>query len=334
MIHRGPAEDPALVTVLGASGFIGTAVLAALAPLPLRVRAVARRPVAPPPGPARFEVRTADLTDPDQLAGAVTGAHAVISLVLDARGWRGADDAGTRVDVDVMRRLVRVLPTAGQAAPRPPVVLFAGSASQVGPPPRLPIDGSEPDRPATGYDRQKQLAEDVLMDASRAGLVRGVSLRLPTVFGPSAGGPDRGVVSAMIRRALAGQPLTMWHDGRIVRELLYVHDAAAAFVAALEHADTLAGRHWPLGRGRAEPLGAIFRMIAGLVAEQSGRPPVPVVAVPPPADARHSDFHDMAVDPTAFATATGWHPAVPLRDALRRTVAALAHDPAGTGSTL
>ncbi|MEV7231878.1 NAD-dependent epimerase/dehydratase family protein [Polymorphospora sp. NPDC051019] len=328
MITRAEPGARPLIVVLGASGFIGSALLAALAPYPVVVRAVARRPVAPPrDGVAVFEVVTADLTDPGRLTAALSGAHAVVHLLLDAEGWRGVGtDPGAGVTVGVMRQLVEVLP-ARCGGHGPPAVVFAGSVSQVGPPPWLPIDGSEPDRPATAYDRQKQAAEDALKQASVAGLLHGVSVRLPTVFGPvvAAGtARDRGVVSTMIRRALAGESLTMWHDGRITRELLYVHDVAAALVAAVDHADVLAGRHWPVGRGRGEPLGEVFHAIAALVAERSGRSPVPVICVPPPADAQGTDFHSMAVDPAAFSSITGWRAAVPLREGLMRTVAALA----------
>ncbi|MGV9772525.1 NAD-dependent epimerase/dehydratase family protein [Streptosporangium sp. NPDC003464] len=314
-----------LITVLGASGFVGSAVLTALAERPVSVRAVSRRPAAvPAAGPAEFEVRTADLTDAESLAAAVAGSDAVINLVLDASGWRGADDdsATARVNVDVMRDLVGCL-RAGRKE-RPPVVVSAGSVSQVGPPPRSPIDGTEPDRPQTSYDRQKQSAEGLLKRASHAGTVRGVSLRLPTVFGD---GPDRGVLATMARRALAGEALTMWHDGTVERELLYVHDVADAFVAALDHADALAGGHWLLGRGRGERIGDVFRTIADLVSAHTERPPVPVVSVPPPADARRTDFHSVVVDSSAFRSVTGWRPRVPLREALTLMVRALAGSP-------
>lgn len=311
-----------LITVLGASGFVGSAVLAALAERPVTVRAVARRPAAvSSTGRADFETRTADLTVPGNLSAAVAGADAVVNLVLDAAGWRGADPfASARVNVGVMRDLLDCL----RASPRrrPPVVAFAGSVSQVGLVFKTPIDGTEPDRPQTVYDRQKQAAENLLKRASRAGVVRGLSLRLPTVFG--GGGADRGVLATMARRALAGESIDMWHDGTVERDLLHVRDVADAFVAALDHADSLTGRHWLLGRGRSEPIGEVFRTIAELASAHTGRPPVPVVSVPPPAGAPRTDFASVAVDATAFRSVTGWRPRLPLREALIAMTRALA----------
>ncbi|MFI2200289.1 NAD-dependent epimerase/dehydratase family protein [Streptomyces sp. NPDC020192] len=320
-----PAARTPLITVLGASGFVGSAVLRALAHRPVRLRAVARGPSAPAPGPAETAVVTADLTDRAALAEAVAGADVVVHLLLADGGWRAAesDPGAERVNVGVMRDLVEVLGPPGGA---PPLVVYGGAASQVGVPPREPLDGSEPDHPETAYDRQKLAAEQILLKATAEGRVRGISLRLPTVFGESAaGGPgDRGVVSAMARRALAGQTLTMWHDGTVRRDLVHVDDVAAAFTAALDHPDPLVGGHHLIGAGRGDALGDAFRLIARTVAEHTGTRPVAVRCVEPPVHAPVTDFRSVTIDSSAFRAATGWRPRIPLAEGVRRTVAALA----------
>jgi nucleoside-diphosphate-sugar epimerase len=318
-----PADDgrlgPMRVTVLGASGFVGTAVTAALSRRPWQVRAVARRAAVVPPGAAaEFDVRSVDLTRPGAVQDAVAGADAVVHLVLHESGWRGADEepASERTNVRVLEEVIRARRDGSR-----PVVVFAGSTSQVGPPPRVPIDGTEPDRPVTAYDRQKLAAEELLRAATAEGVLRGITLRLPTIFGGSAG--DRGVVATMTRRALEGQPLTVWADGAVQRDLLHVDDVAAAFVAALDHADVLAGGRYLLGTGTGVSLLELFGGIAQAVAGHTGRPPVPVVSVPPPPATAATDGHDMVVDASAFRSATGWRPRVPLREGLERTVRAL-----------
>jgi nucleoside-diphosphate-sugar epimerase len=348
--HRGvwpvtgakPPGSRPLVVVLGASGFVGSAVTAALAGRPVRLRTVARRRAAVPAGAvAEIESVGVDLTVGGAVGEAVAGADAVIHLVLHSGGWRGADQDpdSERTNVGVVRELVRAL--RGSRRPRP-VVVFAGSTSQVGLPPRLPIDGTEVDHPVTAYDRQKQAAEKLLLAATAGGSLRGVSLRLPTIFGPvptpaaveghpTVTTPARGVVAAMARQALAGQPLTMWADGAIERDLLYVDDAAEAFATALSRADDLAGRHWLLGTGNGVRLRDLFPMIAELVAEHTGQPAVPVVSAPPPPGAAPTDGHSVVVDSSAFRSATGWRSTVPLREGLRRTVTALAASGSGPG---
>ncbi|MGW3498363.1 NAD-dependent epimerase/dehydratase family protein [Streptomyces sp. NPDC001020] len=324
---HGP-HRPLDVVVLGASGFVGSAVTAALARHPVRLRAVARRPSSVPYRPdATVDTRLADLTSARELADAVAGADVVVHLVMHSGGWRAAesDPAARAANVGVMENLCRTLGHERRAGP-PPLVLYAGAASQVGLTDDRPLDGSEPDAPYTVYDEQKLAAEQVLKEATAAGAVRGVSLRLPTVFGhvdaPHAA--DRGVVSFMVRRALAGEPLTLWHDGTVKRDLVHVEDVAQAFVVALGHADALVGRHWLLGAGRGDPLGDVCRTVADLVAARLGRPPVPVVSVEPPPTAPATDFRSVTIDSSAFRSVTGWRPRIPLHTALERTVAALA----------
>ncbi|ARQ69508.1 NAD-dependent epimerase/dehydratase family protein [Streptomyces marincola] len=318
-----------LITVLGASGFVGAGVAAALARRPVRLRLVSRRPAGPPvpeAGRAAVETLRADVTDPEALARAVDGADAVVNVLLNDGGWRAAenDPASEAVNVGVVRGLAAVL-RRGNGTGRPPVVVSSGAASQIGVPPDHPIDGSEPDRPETAYDRQKLAAEQALKAATAEGVLRGISLRLPTVFGEAtgSGNADRGVVSLMIKRALAGEPIQMWHDGTVRRDLLHVSDVARAVEAALDQPDRLVGGHWVIGSGASPSLGEAFRTVADSVARHTGAPAVPVVCVQPPDHAPVTDFKSVLIDPWRFHAVTGWKPELSLSEGVDRTVAAL-----------
>ena len=50
-------------------------------------------------------------------------------------------------------------------------------------------------------------------------------------------------------RALKGEPITFYGDGRQVRDILHVRDAVAAYRAALARIDRVAGRAFNLGGG-------------------------------------------------------------------------------------
>jgi len=308
------------VVVLGASGMLGTAVTRELSSRPIRLRAVGRRtPTVPHGCVADVEIHRADLTEPGEVARATEGADAVMHLVAHTAGagqWRSADrdTAAERVTVGLVHDLVDVL----AARERTPVVVFAGTTSQVGRTTAAVLDGTEEDHPVTEYDRQKLAAERALETATAEGVLHGITLRLGTLFsqGTDPGVQDRGVVAGMTRRALAGEPLTMWNDGSVRRDLLCVDDAARAFVAALDNTDALAGRHWLVGTGEATSVGELFTAIARAVSAHTGRPPVPVVSVPPPAESIAADVVDFVVDPSAFQRATGWTARIPLADAL------------------
>jgi dTDP-4-keto-6-deoxyhexose 4-ketoreductase len=125
----------------------------------------------------------------------------------------------------------------------------------------------------------------------------------------------------------------MWHDGSVTRDLLCVDDAARAFVAALDGADSVSGRHWLVGTGQATSIAELFTTIAKTVSARTGRPPVPVVSVPPAEQSMPTDLLDFVLDPSAFQQATGWSPRVPLVDGLDGIAAAVARESAARGTT-
>ncbi|WP_211659195.1 NAD-dependent epimerase/dehydratase [Phytoactinopolyspora halophila] len=328
-------ERKPVVSVLGASGYLGSVLTGFLANLPIRLRAVARRhsPV-PERSLAEIEVCATDLTDPGCLADAVADADVVFHLCKHSGGWRDAehDPDSERTNVGTMRELVetfRVRRPVGE----PPLVVLAATTSQVGRPPDHPLNGRESDRPVTAYDRQKLAAERILKAANDEAVIRGVSLRLPTVFGQSRRSevPDQGVIATMVRRALAAEPLTMWHDGTVKRDLVYVEDVVEAFLAAMRRPDVLAGHHWLVGSGRQYELRTVFEAVAESVATHSGKPAVPVLSVQPPPHAPVIDFLSVMIDPTPFRLASGWCARTELRDAVDRTVACLLRSRETTG---
>lgn len=324
-----------LITVLGSSGLLGTAVTRVLARRDVRLRLVGRRPTTVPArARAEIETRTVDLTTQGAVADAVAGADTVIHLVAHITGattWRVAstDPLAERINLGLVHDVIDAI--RGERRAEPPTVLLAGSMSQVGRSTLTRIDGSVPDEPLTAYDRHKLAAEHAIRDATSQGVLRGSTLRLTTLYTRGSDAPDldRGVVSAMMRRAFAGQPLTMWHDGSMKRDLTCVDDVAHAFLATLDNAEATEGRTWLVGTGEATSIADLFTMISKTVASHTGQPPVPVVSVPPAEHSLPTDLLDFVVDPSAFQRATGWSAMVPLLDGLDSLAAAMsraAHD--------
>ncbi|WET76807.1 NAD-dependent epimerase/dehydratase family protein [Amycolatopsis sp. QT-25] len=314
-------DDP-LIVVLGGTGYLGSSLVSRLAALGVRTRAVGRRQ-AWRTLPLIEHVR-ADVTCKTDLAAVVREADAVVHLVAllsGGRSWRVAEDdpEGHRVTVQPMYDLLDIT-GADRRAPLP--IVTAGTTTIAGCPDRARLDGTEPDRPGTAYDRHKQAVERALLTATESGVALGVPLRLPTVYGAGAGSPGSGVVSAMAARAVAGLPLTMWHDGSVLRDLVHVSDVASALWLAVRHAAALGGRTWLIGSGDAIPLGDVLRMIAAATTRWTRDAPVPVVRVDPPEYATPADFCDVEVDPGPFTAITGWRATVRLEDGVDAVVRA------------
>lgn len=330
--HR-PTNRP-LIAILGASGLLGTAISRHLAARPVRLRLVARRATRVTPGRAEVEIRQQDLTAHGVLAAAVAEADAVIHLAAyrTATGtWRDADldPLAERINLGLVHDLITVL---GRRPPgQPPVVVFTGSTSQASQV-HSTADGTAP---LTAYDRHKLAAEAAIEAATTQDVLRGVPLRLATLYNGGQEPPslDRGVVTAMTRRAVAGAPLTLWHDGDVRRDLLCADDAARAVLAALDHAALLAGRSWTVGTGESTSVAELFDAIARAVAAQTGDPAVPVVSSPAPDRLAPTDLIDCVVDPSPFQRATGWAPRVALTTGLAGLAHAIARPESQSAST-
>ena len=132
-----------------------------------------------------------------------------------------------------------------------PSIVFAGTETQVGAPPALPLRGDEPDRPVSYYDLHKLLAEQALEFHARRGDVRATTLRLPTVYGAGTreGSPDCGMLNATIRKALSGQTLSVYGSGERLRDFVHVDDVARAFLLAACAMDRCNGRHFIVASG-------------------------------------------------------------------------------------
>jgi UDP-glucose 4-epimerase len=141
-----------------------------------------------------------------------------------------------------------------------------------------------------------------------------MSLRLFRVFGPEEEPerPDSSVVAKFVRAALSGNSPVIFGDGQQTRDLIYVDNAAAAIVAALQSELTSD----PLNVASGEAVAINF--LWTLVLETCGKRRLaidPTYLPAPSWEVRH------ARPQIARACKTlGWAPTVRLREALLRTV--------------
>ena len=202
-----------------------------------------------------------------------------------------------------------------------PTVLFAGTVTECGLTPSVPVNESAPDHPITMYDRHKLMAEKKLEQADKAGVLRSVTLRMPNLYGPGPrnSSTDRGVLNRMVRRALAGEALTVYGTGGYIRDYLFVEDAARAFLAAAEKIESVHGRHFVIGTGNGTTIKEAFELVAERAAAK-GYPRVDVNRIEPPGPLPAIETRNFAADATQFKKGTGWRAAVDLQAGIDRTI--------------
>jgi CDP-paratose 2-epimerase len=100
------------------------------------------------------------------------------------------------------------------------------------------------------YGCSKGAADQYVRDYARIFGLRSVVFRMSCVAGPRQfGSADQGWVAHFLYSALEGKPLTIYGDGRQVRDVLYVGDLLDAFEAAYANRDATAGQIYNIGGG-------------------------------------------------------------------------------------
>ncbi|TXR47842.1 NAD-dependent epimerase/dehydratase family protein [Phyllobacterium endophyticum] len=102
----------------------------------------------------------------------------------------------------------------------------------------------------TPYGCSKGVADQYVLDYGKSYGLRTAVLRMSCVYGPRQfGTEDQGWVAHFMIRALKGEPVSVYGDGKQVRDILHVSDAVAAYRRVLEEIDKVKGRAFNLGGG-------------------------------------------------------------------------------------
>lgn len=212
--------------------------------------------------------------------------------------------------------------------PRPPSIVFTSTNKVYGSLPDLDVregrfryerDGLRPgiseDRRlsfCTPYGCSKGAADQYVLDWHGSFGVPTVVFRMSCIYGPHQHGTeDQGWVAHFLLSALRGEPITIYGDGKQVRDVLYVDDLVRALREAQGEAERLAGRAFNIGGGPDQAVSLLD--VVDLIAEVQGEPPEVRMASWRPGDQRY-----YVSDTGAFTAATRWHPTVAPADGIRR----------------
>jgi UDP-glucose 4-epimerase len=299
-----PLEKRSLVLVTGGSGFIGSHVVD-------RLLAAGHRPriydLRPSPYHDASEVPTVlgDLCDLERLCEAMAGCDAVMHLAASADVNEVLADP-----VEAERRNACGTLQVLEAARRTKVarVVYASTIWAYSDTPAECHDESLPlHAPAHLYTATKLAGE---MYCHAYGELYGVEhtvLRFGIPYGPRA--RPAAVVPAFVKRALAGEALTIAGDGSQSRRFVYVEDLADGVVSALVPA--AANRTYNLVGHEDTTIREIADTVCTVVGD------VEVLHSP----GRTGDFAGAPVSGERAALELGWRATTPFAEGVRRYVA-------------
>jgi len=176
------------------------------------------------------------------------------------------------------------------------------------------------------YGCSKGAADQYVRDYARSYGVPCVVLRMSCMYGPHQfGNEDQGWVAHFLIRALHRQTITIFGDGKQVRDILFVDDLVAALRAAAANAVRLSGTAFNIGGG---PRNAIsLRDLLEMIREEEGSAPALAWS-----GWRTGDQKYYVSDTRSFQRATGWRPGIPARDGVTRLRSWLREEVAATAA--
>jgi len=176
---------------------------------------------------------------------------------------------------------------------------------------RKGIDESQPLDFHSPYGCSKGAADQYVHDYARIYGVSSVVFRMSCIAGPRQfGSEDQGWVAHFLYSALEGKPLTIYGDGRQVRDILYVEDLLHAFELAYENREKTAGQIYNIGGGEGNTV-SLLELIDRVEKLTGARTGYNF------GEQRSGDQLIYVTNHGKFSRDTGWKPAVDLESTLK-----------------
>jgi CDP-paratose 2-epimerase len=282
--------------------------------------------------PDGFRFTRGDVRDRLQVQKAVESASAVYHLAAQVAVTSSLDDPRGDMETNLMGTLY-VLESVRHSNPECPV-LFTSTNKVYG---RLAsvsigerngrhepedlsfakngIGEAHPLEFLSPYGCSKGAADQYVLDYAHSYDLQACVFRMSCIYGKyQLGSEDQGWVAHFLRQALKGEPITIFGNGRQVRDLLFVDDLVCAMGLVFANMGVAAGKAFNVGGG-VQNSTSLLDLIDEIRAMTQGR--VAIEFGPE----RVADQRWFVADTTRARDTLGWSPKVSIRDGLRQLYA-------------
>lgn len=292
--------------VLGGCGFIGSHIVDHLVGSGHSVRVFDRHPERHRPSLSGVEYIFGDFRDTMTIIEALVDVDMVFHLI--SATFPGTAELNPQADVRD-----NILPTIGLLDAMTKLgidrLLYISSGGTVyGIPEKVPTPEIHPLRPVTSYGIVKVAIEQYIDIYRRTRGLRPVIIRPSNAYGPRQGHVGvQGVVTTFLNRVAQNEPITIWGDGSIIRDYLYVEDLAylCVMAAVSERVGVYNG-----GSGIGTSVADILEQIQNV----TGRQLRPIFK-----PARSIDVPKSVLDMNVVLSDYSWQPKVSLEVGIRQT---------------
>lgn len=304
--------------VTGAGGFIGGHLAAALVREGAQVRALCRYNSRNDRGALEWhdpdvvgemDIVLGDLRDFESVAAAVDGTEVVMHLGAQIAIPYSYKNARDFFETNVMGSLNLAQAALASGVER---VLHTSTSEVYGTAQSQPIVEDHPLAAQSPYSASKIGADKLMESFHRSHGLPVTIIRPFNTYGPHQSA--RAVIPTIVTQALAGGPVKLGslHPRR---DLTYVDDTVAAFIATATAPPEVVGRTIQLGTGHDVSVADIVELVGELLGREL-QVETEDTRVRPPL----SEVEVLVADPSLARELCGWQAEVGLRDGLQRTI--------------
>ncbi len=261
----------------------------------------------------RVKVNVADVRQQSTMNYLVRGRDVIFNLAGQVSHVDSMQDPYTDLEINCRSQL-SILEACRRFNPAVKVV-FAGTRQVYGKPDYLPVDERHLVRPTDVNGINKAAGENYHLVYNNVFHVRACSLRLTNVYGPRqlVKHSRQGFIGWFIRLAVEDREIQVYGDGSQLRDLVFVDDAADAFLRAGAN-DDCNGHVFNVGG--VEPIS--HRDLVTLLTRLAGSGRVRYVEWP--SEKKAIDIGSFYADSKKLRKAVGWTPRVSIAEGLARTI--------------
>ena len=190
-------------------------------------------------------------------------------------------------------------------------VVFASSGGTIyGDSGGVPLTEDHPKEPLSAYGVVKLAIEKYLRLYHLQFGLKSYSLRIGNAYGPGQlQGTVIGSVAHFLSQVVNDEPITIWGDGTIVRDYVYIDDIADAFTSCLLNTGSLQPGSYNIGTGKGHTLNQVIELISEVTGLSCNVNDLP---------GRDFDVHNIVLDPSKMKQHTGWCAQIELEEGIRR----------------
>lgn len=296
--------------VIGGNGFIGTNLVEGLLRAGHDVRVFDRYPSRYKEPIAGVEYLVGDLGNHGESHEAVQGMDWVFHLAYTTLPQTSNDDPVYDIRSN-LADTVQLLQECRDSKIEK-VVFISSGGTVYGIPQQTPISEDHPQQPICSYGITKLAIEKYLSLYQRLWGLEFVAARLSNPYGEQQNPHSKqGAIGVFLGNVAERKPITIWGDGEVVRDYIYIGDAVSALLKAAEFEPAADDpRIFNIGAGKGHSLNQIVEALKQVVDV-----PVEVKYTP----SRAVDVPSNVLDISLAQRVLKWSPQVELRQGLERS---------------